>query len=51
MLLVNADESIDDPFHGRRTGSRKVFSLANTRVMKTPSGLASRKTTRRKTPI
>src|SRR5260370_22768324 len=36
---------------GLNKGSRNVFSLPNTRVMKTPSGLVTRKITSRKKPI
>src|SRR5262249_3105824 len=36
---------------GRNTGSRKVFSLLNTRAMKMPSGFVTRKTSNRKNKI
>src|SRR5579864_6709071 len=36
---------------GRNTGSRKVFSRANTRVIKTPSGLVTAKISPRNTKI
>src|SRR5712691_4358917 len=36
---------------GRNAGSRNVFSPAKTRVMKTPSGLVTARTTNKKTPI